>query len=142
MIFSAWVMWAHLLFPSRQKVLEDRAEFSLSLRFPLYDTSSEKYTGYSREQIWPRGFSLLGQGWEKGGSFWQRTWARVFPQSVKTARIYTINITREDIFGRHTGICGGSVHSQMLAELQGALLVNGSELDLQGPSWVGNVLSC
>ena len=142
MIFLCVVMWAHLLSPSGQKVLEDRAKSSLSLRFPLYDTSSEKYTGYSRQQIWPGGFSLLGQGWEEGGSFWQRTWARVFPPSVKTARIYTINITREDIFGRHTGICGGSVHPQMLAGLQGSLLVNGSELDLQGPSWVWNVLSC
>lgn len=37
--------WAQLLAPSGEKVLEDRATSSLSLRFPLYDTSSEKYTG-------------------------------------------------------------------------------------------------
>lgn len=50
------------------------------------------------------------------------------------------NATKEGICGHHTSIRGGSVYPQMLDKLQGALLVNGSELSLQGPSWVGNVL--
>lgn len=62
----------------------------------------------------------------------------MFPQVLKSAEADPVSTPGEGIGGRHTGICGGSGHPQMPA----GLLVNGSELDLQGPSWVGNILPC
>lgn len=64
------------------------------------------------------------------------TWS--VPPGVKSAKADPVSTPGEGIGGRHTGICGGSGHPQMPA----GLLVNGSELDLQGPSWVGNILPC
>lgn len=85
--------------------------------------------GYSREQIRAQGTVPPWARESPPGRVYE---LEHFPQNCG---VYTVKATRE-------GICGGSVHAQMLARMQGTLLVNGSEFDLQGPSWVGVDLSC
>lgn len=106
-----------------RRFLKTGAKSSLSL-----DTSSRKlHESILESSSWPRGFSLLGLGRVLLAE--NMCWS-IFSASMKTwgAGVYIVNTPRESIWGR--------------GSMQGPLLVNDSELDLQGLSWVGNVLSC